>query len=188
MTELEKIEAERSELNTLIDRGISFDVEHIVYKRQKGFFGYFKKIVQEIEKLNFTIHEPTLSTLDRISAEQIELIIDEKVMSSEAGISEAKALTAKHCKRMARIIALAVLGQDYVIASSIGFGIRFKYDDAKLNELTDLFFQNIKPSKLMQLTLVINTISNLGDFTNSIRLMSAARTTMPIRIEEKQRD
>lgn len=186
MTEHEKIEAEKIELNSLIGKGLSFDIERTVYKREQGFLGYFKKRVPEVEKLKFTIQEPTLSTLDRISAEQIELRIDESIISGENGISEVKNLAKNHAQRMARIVALAVLGQDYVISSSSGSSVRYKYDDQKLNELSELFFQNIKPSKLIQLTMIINTISNLGDFMNSIRLMSASRTTIPIRIEENK--
>lgn len=186
MTDQEKIEAEKIELNALINKGLSFEVERTVLKKEPGILGYFKKRKKETEKLKFVIQEPTLSTLDRISAEQIELHIDETIMSSENGISEAKKLSNKYGRNMAKIVALAVLGQDYVIASSFGNSIKYSYDNKKLNELTDLFFQNIKPSKLIQLTMIVNTISNLGDFTNSIRLMSASRTTMPIPIEDKK--
>jgi hypothetical protein len=186
MTEQDKIEAEKIELNTLISKGLSFEVDRTVYKREKGFLGFFKKRVPEIEKLKFTIQEPTLSTLDRLSAEQIDLRIDESLISGESGISEVKSLAQKHSQRMARIIALAVLGQDYVISTSVGSSVRYSYDDQKLKELSELFYINIKPSKLIQLTMIINTASNLGDFLNSIRLMSASRTTIPIRIEENK--
>ena len=54
----------------------------------------------------------------------------------------------------------------------------------RLNELTSLFTRRIKPSRLYQIYILIQTMCNLGDFLNSIRLMSADRTTMPIRIEE----
>lgn len=185
MTEDNKIEAEKQELNILVNRGISFEIERTTHKRPKGLLGRFKKLVQVTEKLKFKIEEPTLSTLDRISAEQIELKIDERIMSSDGGLCEAKKLTHEHARRLAKIIAFAVLGQDYVKTIQEGSRIRYEYDDRRLNELTDTFFQHIKPSKLMQLTVLVNTMSNLGDFTNSIRLMSGARTTMPIRIEEE---
>lgn len=185
MTDQEKITAERNELNTLINKGVNFDVERTIHKRQKGIFGIFKKRIPVKELLKFTILEPTLSTLDRISEEQIELIIDENIMTTEAGLCEARKFTKKYSRRLARIIAIAVLGQDYIMTIQEGARIRYKYDDTKLDQLTDLFLHNIKPSKLMQLTILINTMSNLGDFTNSIRLISASRTTMPIRIEAK---
>lgn len=185
MTEENKIEAERQELNILVNRGVTFELERTIYKKQDGLFGRFKKRIPVIEKLKYKIKEPTLSTLDRISAEQIELAIDERIMSSDAGLSEAKKLTNEHSKRLAKIVALSVLGQDYVITIQEGSRIRYEFDEKRLSELTDLFFNNISPSKLMKLTLLINTMSNLGDFMNSIRLMSGARTTMPIRIEEE---
>lgn len=183
---MSEIEAEKKELNLLINRGASFEVERTVYLKPTGLFRLFKKLIKSTEKIKFVIKEPTLTTLDLIASEQIDLNIDERVMSSEQGISEAKRLAKDHAKRMAKIVALAVLGQDYVIAISEGKKTRYEFDDERLDELTGLFFNNLKPSKLMQLTLLVNTMSNLGDFINSIRLMSGARTTMPIRIEEEE--
>lgn len=186
MTDEKKLETEKQELNLLVNRGVSFDLERTIYQRPKGLLGRFKKRVPVKEKLKFTIQEPTLSTLDRISAESVELIIDEKVMSSNDGLSEAKKLTKQHALRCAKIIALAVLGQDYMKAIQSGPHVKYIPDDARLEELTLLFAENVQPSKLMQLTLVVNTISNLGDFMNSIRLMSGARTTIPNRIEDNE--
>lgn len=186
--QIDKQSAEKSELNILIQRGLAFDLERTIYKRKKGIFGYFRELEKVTETLRFKIQEPTLSTLDRIASEQIDLFMDEKLMSSETGMSEAKKLVEEHSERMAKIVAYAVLGQDYVKGIQEGSHIRYGYDDAKLEELTDLFFHNIKPSKLFQLVVLINTMSNLGDFCNSIRLMSAARTTMPLLVEGKKKD
>jgi hypothetical protein len=188
MNEEHKLNAERNELNTLIDKGVNFDIERTIHVRQNGILGIFKKRYAKTEKLQFTIKEPTLSTLDRLSSEQIQLKIDEAVMSSESGVQEAKKMSNDYGTNLARIIALAVLGQDYIKAKKNGSKFSYKCDDKRLNELTELFFLNIKPSKLLQLAILVNTMSNLGDFTNSIRLMSAARTTMPIRIEENNVD
>lgn len=179
-----KKQAEQTELNILIKKGIAFELESVTYKR-KGIFG---KNIKVKEALKFKIQEPTLSTLDRLAAEQIELVIDEKVMSSEYAITEAKNLTSKQSRRLARIIAIAVLGQDYVHAKDKGSHLKYSYDNKSLDRLTDLFFHFLKPSDMMQIVVLINTVSNLGDFCNSIRLMSASRTTMPIRIEEDKED
>lgn len=184
MTEEEKLNAERRELNTLISRGVSFEVDRTVTIRRN----IFSKTKKHTERLKFTIQEPTLAVLDLISAEQINLKVDEKVMQGEQGISVAKKMAHEYNRTIARIIALAVLGEDYIIAEQIGAKSRYKYDEKRLLELTDLFQQNIKPSKLVQLSILINQIANLGDFMNSIRLMSASRTTMPILVEEKQQD
>lgn len=188
MTEQEKLTAEKQELNLLIDRGMSFQVERTVHRKRKGLFSRLMKAVQEKEVLQFRIEEPTLSTLDRLSAEQVDIVIDEAALKSDVAISEAKKLTREHARRMSRIIAIATLGQDYVKATQIGARVKYERDDQKLDELTDLFLQHIKPSQLIQLTLMVNTMSNLGDFINSIRLMSAVRTTMPTLIEENKKD
>jgi len=180
------INKERQETNLLINKGVNIEVEQTIYVRPKGLFGFFKSLIKQVKKLQFTIHEPTLSTLDRLAAEQLDLKIDENLLKSDNALAEAKKLTAEHSKRMARIVAIAILGQDYVKATKKGSHYRYKYDDKKLDELTEFLYMNVKPSKLMQYVILVNTISNLGDFTNSIRLMSAARTTMPILVEQKE--
>lgn len=187
MSKKSKIDIEKSEIDLLINKGMSFQVERITYKKQKGIFSIFRKRIPETESLTYVIHEPTLAVLDLIAKEQVELKIDENVMSSEAGISEGKKLPYDHARRMARIIALAVLGEDYIKAFPSGSRIKYEYDDRALDELTDILFMNLKPAKLVQLALMVNTIGNYADFANSIRLMSAARTTMPKLIEENQK-
>lgn len=185
MDKEQQIEAERKELNLLIDNGVNITVERTCYVKQKGIIGYFKKWEKKVDKLKFTIKEPTLSTLDRIASEQIELNIDEKLLLSDNALIEAKKLTYKHTRRMAKILALAVIGQDYIITRCSGSRIKNERDDKKLNELTDLFFQTIKPSLLIKYVVLVNQMNNYGDFTNSIRLMSASRTTMPILVEQE---
>jgi hypothetical protein len=170
--EFDKLEAEKRELNLLINNGLSFEIEKTVKKRQKGFLGFFKKRVRETEKMKFTIQEPTLYTLDRLSREQIEFSIDEKDFRLN-GVAKVRGLVLDHSRRCARIVAIAVLGNGWE-------------DRTRLQALENLFFKTIKPSKLMDLVRLINTMSNLGDFMNSIRLMSAVRTTMPGRIEETE--
>jgi len=187
MTGNEKIQAERSELNLIIDKGVNIELERTISKKKKGFAGFMGKRFSVTEKLKFTIKEPTLSTLDRLSAEQIDLVIDENVMSSDIGVQEARKMANKYGTKLAKIVALSVLGQDYVITIQNDTRVHYEYDNKRLAELTQLFYENIKPSKLMQYVLLINTMSNLGDFTNSIRLMSAARTTMPTLIEGEQK-
>lgn len=186
MTNSHKIEAEKRELNILIGKGITFDIERRIFRRKKGLLGLIQKRTQTKEILKFSIEEPTLSTLDRLSSLQIELKIDESVMSSDTGLNEAKKLSNQYSRTLAKIIAVAVLGQDYTKMIQEGPRIRYVNDDYKLQELTDLFFHCIRPSKLLELVLIITSISNLGDFCNSIRFMSAERTTMPLRVEENK--
>lgn len=187
MTEdFDKLEAEKKELNLLIGKGLSFSLNRTIQVRQKGILGRFKKRTTKKETLSFKIEEPTLATLDRLASEQIELDIDEAALSSPVGLSEARKLTKKHAQRCSKIIAIAVMGGDYLTAEQHGVQIKYVPDDSKLNELTGIFLHTIKPSKLIHLVKMINLMSNMGDFCNSIRSMSASRTTMPIRIEDSE--
>lgn len=183
------IEQERFELNTLINKGVSFEVQDVEVQHKKYLWGLIRKKTLKPVIRKFEIKEPTLSTLDRISSESIEIVIDENKLKGEDVITQAKQIAGKHAMRCAKIIAIAVLGTDYLIPKR-GKGDTVKYveDTRRLDELTLLFARTIKPSELYQLCILINTMSNLGDFLNSIRLISADRTTMPSRIEENKED
>lgn len=186
--DMEKInrsfEQERSELNALINRGVSFDVQDVEVQYKPYLWGLFKKKLLVPITRNFIIEEPTLGTLDRLSSEWVEMAIDEEAIKGDDDMLQARKMTKRHALRCAKVIALAVLGTDYLIPkASKGGGVRYVEDVARLDELTALFARSIKPSELYQLCVLINAMCNLGDFLNSIRLMSADRTTMPIRIE-----
>lgn len=184
MNEEKKFEQERKELNTLINKGVSFEVKDIEFETHKRFFGLIKKRTPKEVKRTFTIEEATLATLDRLSAEWIELAIDDNAMKSNDGMKIARGLAKEHAVRCARIIAIAVLGEKRLIPCPCKGGIRWVEDVKALDELTALFARRIKPSRLYQLCVLVNAMCNLGDFLNSIRLMLPERTTMPNRIEE----
>lgn len=188
MLEKEKINAEKRELDILMDKGFVIEIERPIFTRTPGVIGYFKKPTKSIEKLEFTIKDPTLSTLDRIASVQIELEMNEDAFQTDQGLAEVYLNVKANGRKMAKILAYAVLGQDYVITKINGSNTRYEYDEKKLQELTDLFLHTINPQALLKYVLKIINLSNLGDFTNSIRLMSAARTTMPIRIEQNKKD
>ena len=120
----------------------------------------------------FVVKEPTAFTLDRLSAEYIELVLDEAKIK-EAPRQEARKLYMKHSRRMARIVAIAVLGNEWE-------------DKKQLAEHTEFFSRWLKNSQLWELVQAIDLTNNLADFINSMRLMSSARTTMPTRIESQQ--
>lgn len=186
MEDIKKLEQERAELNSLINKGVSFEVKDIVFDVKKRF-GIFKQRTPKTIIRKFTIEELTLSTLDRISAEIIEFAIDEAVMKSEDAMKTARGLVSKHANRCARVVAIAVLGEDRLIPRPGKGGTTLWVEDVeRLDELTALFARAIRPSKLYQLYVLVNAMSNLGDFLNSIRLMQTERTTMPIRIEENK--
>jgi hypothetical protein len=180
-----KLEQEKSELNALINKGVQFEVVDIEFEVKKRFFGLIKKRIPVKVCKQFKINELTAGTLDRISAECIEIAIDEEKLKGNDGLQTAKILAHKHSLRCCKIIALAVLGSDYLIPKYVRNDvIRYDEDLEQLEYLTALFARTIKPSNLYQLTVLINAMCNLGDFLNSIRLMSSDRSTMPIRIEE----
>lgn len=175
---------ERAELNALIGRGVTFDVDDVELHITPRLFGLFqKKSIVPVTR-TFTISEPTLGTLDRLSAEWVEMAIDEEELKGEDAMMKARLLAKKHALRCAKVIALAVLGSDYLVPRAVRGGVAYDYDTKRLEELTSLFARRIKPSELYQLYTLIGAMCNFGDFLNSIRLMSADRTTSPVEIEE----
>lgn len=172
---------EREELNILVKQGIRFSITRKVRRRKRGLKGLFQRPQVDTVKEDFVIQEPTLSVLDRLSAIWVEMGVDKDLSGGGTEVLAAAKRTVKdNAKRMARIIAIAVLGEDYHI-TEIGANGRVKHynDDKELDRLTALFAHTIKPSKLVGLAEIVTSISNLGDFINSMRLMSGARTTQP---------
>lgn len=183
---LEALEKEQSELRQLIQQGVTFDVTVTYRKRRKGWREFFGAKERVREKKVFRIEEPTLSTLDRLSQIWLELEIDEAKMNDNEYLNVAKQLAAKNAKLLARMVAIAVLGEDYYKVSSRGDSFRRREDTKRVNALTSLFYHSVKPSDLFTLAVLITNVSNLGDFINSIRLMSAARTSDPTHLIDKQ--
>jgi hypothetical protein len=168
-----KLEQEINELNVLIDKGVEFSVAYIVMERK-----LFKTITKNVSKI-FTIKEPTLAVLDLISSESVLFVIDEEKLKSDS-IAEGKKLIIEHTKAMARIVAIAVLGESCFVMKNN----RFTIDKKSIDKLQHLFYHAIKPSDLFKLCNVILTVGNIGDFLNSMRLSSGATTTKKIDIED----
>jgi hypothetical protein len=176
------IEMEREELNLLIQKGLKFDVTINARKRVKGIRGFFGKKEITEETMSFEIHEPTLSVLDRISDVALDMVInaDELKEGGEEIITKAKELVKGNSKKLARLVAISVLGEDYHITEITKSGkVKRRNDDRELERLADLFFHTVKPSKLAGLASAVTNISNLGDFIASMRLLSGTRTTQP---------
>jgi hypothetical protein len=185
MDTVKALEQEKAELNALINKGIAFEVTDTEWQKKRVFFGLIKRYVPVKVQKQFKIQEMTHGTLDRLSAEWIEFAIDEAQMTSNDGMQRARTLAHEHALRCAKVVAIAVLNSDHLIPKNGKNGVvRYVEDTERLARLTGLFSREIKPSKLYQLYVLINTMCNLGDFVNSIRLMCADRTAMPVRIEE----
>ena len=182
--DIKKLEQEKGELNVLINKGVAFEVEDTEFEVAKGFWGLFKRRVPVRVKRRFKIEQPTLGTLDRIAVEWIEIAIDEAGLKGDDGMQRARTLAAKHAMRCAKVVAIAVLGSDYLVPRyGIDGVVRYDEDWRRLDELTALFGRTVTPSQLFQICMMIIAVCNLGDFLNSIRLMSVDRNTMPGRIE-----
>lgn len=173
-----ELEAEKHELRLLIERGISFTINYQEERKVRiprwRWFRFIKRTqtILEDKQQEFVVKEPTAFTLDRLSAEYIELVMDENLIK-ENPRQEARKLFMEHNKRMARIVAIAVLGNQWE-------------NKEKLEELTAFFGRWLKNSQLLDLVQAIDLTNNLADFINSMRLMSSARTTMPSRIESQE--
>lgn len=154
-------QAEAAELDGLIENGLKFTVPRRSIWRRIGK-----------PERTFVIRQPYLGTLDRLSVEFLQMGFDEDMLKADT-MNEARRLTAENANRCARIVAIAVLNSQWKIKWLTGLLARY-------------FRWRITPQKLLNLTVIINQVSNVGDFINSIRFLSATpRTTAPSRIEKK---
>lgn len=85
-------------------------------------------------------------------------------MKSTDGMKKARGFAKEHAIRCARIVAIAVLGENRLIPRSHKGGTRWVEDVQAIEDLTALFARKIKPSRLYQLCVLVNAMCNLGDF------------------------
>lgn len=177
---LKNLEQEQNELRHMINQGLTFDVDVTYSRRRPGFFGFFRKRQKVTEKRVYTMHEPTLATLDRLSALWLQMEIDETKLADADYLATARKMANKEAKRLAEVVAVAVLGEDLYDTTEHGGTFSYKPNEARLQRLASTFFHAVKPSQLFTLAVLITNVSNLGDFISSIRLMSATRTSDPM--------
>jgi hypothetical protein len=160
---------ERKELDLLLEKGVSFEVQTGRKKR------------------TFRFNEPTLGTLDRLSRLWVDMVIDEELLNDhDVYLSASKKLVMDNARRMARVIAIAVTPDSYSVSPVIRC-FKSRMYEWRIKRLTRLFYHTVIPSRLFSLSYSIIAMGNLGDFINSMRLMSGARTTVPIKSRiEKQ--
>ncbi|WP_262246956.1 hypothetical protein [Parapedobacter soli] len=173
--EFDQLAAEQRNIDSLIGKGMDFEVE------TRGLERWIRK------KRVFTITEPYTGTLDLLADEFIKMEIDTDALDANP-IQESNRIVHRSARRMARIVAITVLnGRCWVeVTPYRGFVNR-----PLINRYTNYFLRRVKPSKLNQLALIIRQLMNAGDFINSIRWISGAmpRTTNPKAglVEEKQK-
>lgn len=164
----DSLEAEQRQIDALINRGLEFDVPVI------GLRKYFTRSKTKTH----AITEPYLGVLDLLANEFIKMEIDEDELK-ENPLSVSNKSVAQHSKRLARIVAISVLNDRCCIHLT---NHKWVYNHLLINSYTNYFLARIKPSKLLKIVAIIRQISNVGDFINSIRLMSGTnmiRTTQP---------
>lgn len=146
------IEKERAALNTLLDKGLEFETG-------RKFFG------KVLKPRKWIISQPYLGTMDHLTDLFLQMNFDEELIRIDP-MQEGRQLAYKNSRIMAKVVAISVLNSYWGIKLFSGLLARY-------------FAWKITPSKLFQLAMIINTITNVGDFTNSIRLLSLVRTTAP---------
>ena len=161
--EFNALEAEKNEIDILIDRGVSFKTP------KRSLLRYLSKKKER----EFRIKQPYAGTLDILSGIFLKMEFDEEALSADP-LGESKRLAAKSAKLCAKVVAIAVLNDKTMIR--LFFRIMTRY-----------FLWRITPSTMLQLALIINQMCNFRDFTSSIRLMSGTRTTKPNPIEQNKK-
>lgn len=188
---LEKFMAEKAELTRLIQVGFEVKVNRDEVVRVKGrkwpFFGAHahKTEVRKVEKV-FRISEPTLGTLSRMSKEILDIVISEENYKDLAEDVRMRKLVVDHADKCARIIALAVIGSEYNVPKQENGMIVYYQDNERVDKLTELFLETLRPSDMFKIMTDINVTNNMLDFSLSIRLMSTQRTSAPSLIDERK--
>lgn len=169
MVENDKINKEREELNLLNNDGVKFTIEVDQWR-------WFRRIRKPRV---FEIKQPTLAVLDLLSAEAIEVVIDEDAVAKNP-IGESKKILARSIVPVSRYIAIAILGRSAEHVTPFGYC----RNDLKINKLASLIRRSMTPKQIKELMICIINESNLVDFIYSIRLIAEGRSTAPSRIEE----
>lgn len=167
MNEQEKKQAQKSVLETILNKGTKFDITYKVKERRRGFLGFLRPKVTVEKKESFTIKQPTLGVLDRMSEIWLGFDIkDMEGMSDGEAMSEGYKMVQSHAMDMARILAIAVVGED-------------PESDKEVERLTELFYKSVKPSQLPQIAMALHAANHISDFIVSMRLMKMSMTTTP---------
>lgn len=159
---------EAGELDRMLDHGIEYTITYT----NGGIFGR-----KNSRRKTYTIYEPTLAVLDEISRISVEVRINEEGIGKGGydTIRASKQAVTDNAKKMAKIVAIATLGEG--IYDTIAG--KYRYNRRRVDKLANIIYHTTTPSQLMQLSATVTSQSNLGSFVSSTRLMSAARTTTP---------
>ena len=161
----ERYELESDELKLLRNEGFEFVVRY----KENG----------KLTKKKFTARRPTLGVLDEMSVEWLEFDDYEKRLADGEDSIKVAQRSVIEAKRAAKIVALAVIGEDLFSEYRVLFIRWTRVRRRRLKRLSGFFLRHIKPSTLYALSNAVLITSDLGNFLNSIRLMQVETTTTP---------
>jgi hypothetical protein len=175
-------EIEQSEIDLLTGAGFRFSVKTVYRKRAKGLRGLFgkKEVAEEINE--FEIIPPKLALLDHVSRIALDFEMNESELKSESVFRYARENVTKNAGKLAEIIAISVLGDNYIIAvkDRRHSPLKFMENKKEVKRLTELFYYSLNPAELLKISLYLFNSPGLGDFISSIRFLRGAITTTPI--------
>lgn len=155
------IAAEQQQLDILLDRGMYFTVEKRSLLRFVGR-----------KERRFLLKRFRLGTMDALSDEYLKMGYSIDELKADP-LGESKRMIAQNARRCARIIAIACLNSKWGIRLLTPF-------------VADYFLWRLTPQKLLQVTSMINAMTDTPNFIGSIGFLSVTRrTTEPIPIETK---
>lgn len=167
--------AEQNELNLLLQKGVQITLRYRATE-QPSLWRFWRQPREVTKTKVLVFREPTLATLDRVRLELLQIEFDEKRLNNknpDIVMEEGKRIAYGSCRNMARLIAIFALGENLWNHS----GNIFVEDSERLEELTAIIMQSMQPSVMEQLITCLTSLSNIGSFINSIRLISALGLT-----------
>lgn len=140
-------------IDTLLERGIFFEVENV------GIFRLIKK------KVRFNIGQPTLGTLLMLSHIEKNFTLDHSRLN-ENPINESFKVVVDNVRNVTLFVATAILARRWRVKVFRGMLARY-------------LMWRMKPTDLYSIADILITLSNTGNFCASIRLMQGVRITQP---------
>lgn len=151
--DIERLVAERDEINSLQRGGFTFSVTG------RWLFGLKHTWM-------YTITEPCGGCLIAQAREWVEIDIDSRLIDADDRIAECNALIAKHALRCYRVLALAICNEDC-------------RNSRRVERITRRLLVTLTPSDVRRLLCSVMALGDLRSFISAIALISKARLTMP---------
>ncbi|AQX52512.1 MULTISPECIES: hypothetical protein [Elizabethkingia] len=175
----------RREITKLINNGFPITLSETYVERKKGLLHLFSKPEKKTREVTYIIKELTFNIIDLIALESQGLNL--KNYEGKEGLAFNNSISRNDIKIMSKVIALAIMGTDYEYKVITGKREKYIRDEEGLKKIQNHLSQNLHPSDLFGILNLIDIHSNLGDFTNSIGLITGAAKRASL-IEEKQPD